>query len=138
MPAGLRHAADRSGKVALEPRWNGYRGRPVSEGRIDVLQILDDLDPHGSCHVLTRLTIANFNRPAALHHVFDILQRHIRACEARVIATIADPEEFRKRTEQFFRKTLDCMRQATEAQMKEYQDAMNQLSQLTSNAGSSR
>ena len=121
--------------VGSEDEVQHFRGE---KGEFIRVPLRDDLDQHGSCHVLTRLTIANFNRPAALHHVFDILQRHIRACEARVIATIADPEEFRKRTEQFFRKTLDCMRQATEAQMKEYQDAMNQLSQLTSNAGSSR
>ena len=56
--------------------------------------------------------------------------------EALNVGESTDPEEFRKRTEQFFRKSLDCMREATEAQMKEYQDAMGKLSELVSKVGS--
>ena len=47
-----------------------------------------------------------------------------------------NPEEYRRRTEQFCRKSLDCMREASEAQMKEYQEAMKKLSDLVSNVGS--
>ena len=42
----------------------------------------------------------------------------------------SNPEEFRKLTEQFFRNSLECMREATEAQFKEYQEAMNKLSEV--------
>ena len=56
--------------------------------------------------------------------------------EALQVGESSDPEEFRKRTEQFFRKTLDCMREASEAQMKEYQEAMAKLSELVTKAGS--
>ncbi|QDV41440.1 hypothetical protein Enr13x_12790 [Stieleria neptunia] len=56
--------------------------------------------------------------------------------EALQVGESSDPEEFRKRTEQFFRKTLDCMREASEAQMKEYQEAMGKLSELVTQAGS--
>lgn len=57
--------------------------------------------------------------------------------EALQIGESTDPEEFRKRTEQFFRKSLDCMREATEAQMKEYQEAMAKLSELVTSVGTS-
>ncbi|MDV6030590.1 MAG: hypothetical protein F9B45_10900 [Phycisphaera sp. RhM] len=56
--------------------------------------------------------------------------------EALQVGESSDPEEFRKRTEQFFRKTLDCMREASEAQMKEYQEAMGKLSELVTKVGS--
>ena len=56
--------------------------------------------------------------------------------EALQVGESTDPEEFRKRTEQFFRKSLDCMREATEAQMKEYQEAMSKLSELVTKAAS--
>lgn len=56
--------------------------------------------------------------------------------EAMSVGESSNPEEFRQRTEQFFRKSLDCMREATEAQMKEYQEAMAKLSELVSKVGS--
>jgi len=56
--------------------------------------------------------------------------------EALRVSESSNPEEFRKRTEQLCRKTLDCLREASEAQMKEFQDAMNKWSALITNAGS--
>ncbi|REJ88491.1 MAG: hypothetical protein DWQ34_21960 [Planctomycetota bacterium] len=56
--------------------------------------------------------------------------------EALRVTESTNPEEFRKRTEQLCRKTLDCLREVSEAQMKEFQDAMNQWSELAAKAGS--
>jgi hypothetical protein len=55
--------------------------------------------------------------------------------QALNIGESSNPEEFRQRTEQFLRKSLDCMREASEAQMKEYQEAMNALGELVTKAG---
>lgn len=56
--------------------------------------------------------------------------------EALRVGESSSPEEYRKRTEQFCRKALDCMREASEAQMKEYQEAMSKLSELVGKVGS--
>jgi hypothetical protein len=50
--------------------------------------------------------------------------------EAMRVGEASNPEEFRQRTEQFFRKSLDCMREASETQLKEYQEAMNKLNEV--------
>ena len=56
--------------------------------------------------------------------------------EALRVGESSNPEEYRRRTDQFCRKALECMREASEAQMKEYQDAMNKLSELVMKVGS--
>ena len=56
--------------------------------------------------------------------------------EALRVGESSTPEEYRKRTDQFCRKALDYMREASEAQMKEYQEAMNKLSELVTKVGS--
>lgn len=56
--------------------------------------------------------------------------------EALRVSESTNPEEFRKRTEQLCRKTLDCMREVSETQMKEFQDAMHKWSELVTKAGS--
>jgi hypothetical protein len=58
------------------------------------------------------------------------LDEALRLCES------SNPEEYRRRTEQFCRKSIECMREASEAQVKEYQDAMNKLSELVAKVGS--
>jgi len=58
------------------------------------------------------------------------LEDALRATES------SNPEEYRKRIEQFCRKSLDCMREASEAQMSEYQEAMQKLSELVGKTGS--
>ena len=50
--------------------------------------------------------------------------------EAMRVGEASNPEEFRQRTEQFFRKSLECMRDASEAQLKEYQEAMGKLNEV--------
>ena len=56
--------------------------------------------------------------------------------EALRVGESSNPEEFRQRTEQLCRKTLDCMREVSEAQMKEFQDAMSKWSELVTKTGS--
>ena len=56
--------------------------------------------------------------------------------EALRVGEASTPDEYRRRTEQFCRKALECMREASEAQMKEYHEAMNKLSELVSKVGS--
>ena len=45
------------------------------------------------------------------------------------------PEEVRRRSEQFCRKTLDCMREMTEVQVREFQDAITKFTDLMAKAG---
>lgn len=56
--------------------------------------------------------------------------------EALRVGESSSPEEYRRRIEQFCRKALECMREASEAQMKEYHEAMNKLSELVGKVGS--
>jgi hypothetical protein len=45
------------------------------------------------------------------------------------------PEELRRRTEQFCRKTLDCMREVTESQIREFQEAVTKWTDLVAKTG---
>lgn len=55
--------------------------------------------------------------------------------DALRVTEASNPEEFRARTEQLFRKTFECVRDITEAQMNEFQEAVNKLGELTSKVG---
>lgn len=50
--------------------------------------------------------------------------------EALRLGDASNPEEFRQRTEQLCRKTLDCMREVSKVQMEEFQAAVNKWSEL--------
>lgn len=50
--------------------------------------------------------------------------------EALRVAESKNPEEYRKRVEQLCRKTLDCVREIAEVQMKEFQEAMSKWSEI--------
>lgn len=41
-----------------------------------------------------------------------------------------DPEQFRKRAEHFCRKSLDCLRETSEVQIREFQEALNKWTEL--------
>jgi hypothetical protein len=56
--------------------------------------------------------------------------------EALRLAESSNPEEFRKRTEQLCRKTLDCMREVSQVQMQEFQEAVSKWSELATKVGS--
>lgn len=45
------------------------------------------------------------------------------------------PEEIRRRSEQFCRKTLDCMKEMTEVQVREFKDAITKWTDLLAKAG---
>jgi hypothetical protein len=47
-----------------------------------------------------------------------------------------NPEEYRKRTEQLCRKTVECVREMTEAQVRELQDLVSKWSEMVTKAGS--
>jgi len=47
-----------------------------------------------------------------------------------------NPEEYRRRAEQLCRKTIDCMREMSETQIKEYQDSLTQWSELMTKSAS--
>jgi hypothetical protein len=71
----------------------------------------------------------------------DTLDRQYQAAlesleEALRVTESSNPDEFRKRSEQLVRKTLDCMREISETQMKEFQDAVSKWSELASKSGS--
>ena len=55
--------------------------------------------------------------------------------EALRVSEASNPEEFRKRTEQLCRKSLDCVREISEAQMKEFQEAVSKWSELATKVG---
>ncbi len=56
--------------------------------------------------------------------------------EALRVGEASNPEEFRQRTEQLCRKTLDCMREVSQTQMQEFQEAVSKWSELATKAGS--
>jgi hypothetical protein len=46
-----------------------------------------------------------------------------------------NPEEFRRRTEQLCRKTLDCIREVSETQLREFQEALAKWTELATKGG---
>jgi hypothetical protein len=52
------------------------------------------------------------------------------------VSESTNPEEARRRSEQLCRKTIDCMREMSEAQIREFQDAMTKVTELIAKAGS--
>jgi hypothetical protein len=51
------------------------------------------------------------------------------------VAESTNPEEFRRRTEQLCRKTLDCMREVSETQLRAFQNAISKWTELATKAG---
>jgi hypothetical protein len=47
----------------------------------------------------------------------------------------SNPEEFRRRSEQFCRKAVDCMRDVSESQVREFQDSAAKWTKLVTKAG---
>lgn len=70
----------------------------------------------------------------------DVLDKQYQATlesldEALRLGEASNPEEFRKRTEQLCRKTLDCMREVSETQFKEFQEAVSKWTELATKSG---
>jgi hypothetical protein len=75
------------------------------------------------------------------HKHRDVVNRQYQSAlesleEALRLSEASNPEEFRRRSEQLCRKTLECMRETSEAQIKECQEAMLKWSELVTKAGS--
>jgi hypothetical protein len=51
------------------------------------------------------------------------------------VSEASTPEEFRRRSEQFCRKAVDCLKEITESQVKEFQDSAAKWTQLVTKAG---
>lgn len=51
------------------------------------------------------------------------------------VAQSKDPEEFRKRAEELCRKSIDCVKEISETQMREFQAAMTKWVELIAKAG---
>lgn len=80
--------------------------------------------------------------------VSDMARRHREAIDRQYQAAVesldsalrvaesSNPEEFRRRSEQLCRKTIDCMREVSEAQIKEFQDVLTKWSDLVVKTGS--
>lgn len=52
------------------------------------------------------------------------------------VSESTNPEEYRRRSEQLCRKTLDCMKEMSETQMREFQEALSKWTDLVTKAGS--
>jgi gas vesicle protein len=55
--------------------------------------------------------------------------------EAMKVAQSKDPEEFRKSSQELFKKTMDCLRDISEAQIGEYQELVTKWGELATTAG---
>ncbi|MCO6458927.1 MAG: hypothetical protein J5I93_26775 [Pirellulaceae bacterium] len=81
------------------------------------------------------------------HTVSDLAHRHKDAVDRQYQAALesldaalrvsesSNPEEFRRRSEQLCRKSIDCMRELSEAQIKEFQDAVSKLTEVVTKVG---
>jgi hypothetical protein len=70
----------------------------------------------------------------------DVFDRQYKAAvesldAALSISDASTPEEVRRRSEQLCRKTLDCAREVTELQVREFRDAISKWMELFSKAG---
>ena len=70
----------------------------------------------------------------------DTLDRQYQAAlesleEALRVTESSNPDEFRKRSEQLVRKTFDCVREISETQMKEFQEAITKWSEMATKTG---
>jgi hypothetical protein len=55
--------------------------------------------------------------------------------EAMNVAQSKSPEDFRQRSEELFKKTMDCLREISEAQIGEYQELVTKWGELATTAG---
>jgi hypothetical protein len=74
------------------------------------------------------------------HHHQEVVDRQYKAAVESLDAALAvneadSPEEYRRRTEQFARKALDCMREMSESQVKEMQETVTKMTDLVAKVG---
>lgn len=90
--------------------------------------------------------IRSFQRQWA-NAVSDLARKHREVIEKQYQAAIesldaalevpssTNPEELRRRTEQLFRKMLDCMREISESQIREFQGAVAKWTEMATKVG---
>jgi hypothetical protein len=69
----------------------------------------------------------------------DVIERQYKAATESLDAALnvtdaSNPEEFRRRTEQFCRKTLECAREISETQIREFQEMVTKMTDLMTKA----
>lgn len=81
------------------------------------------------------------------HTFSDLVRKHRETLDRQYQAAIesmdaalrvpesTNPEEFRRRSEQLCRKTLECMKEMSESQMRELQETLNKWTELVTKAG---
>jgi hypothetical protein len=70
----------------------------------------------------------------------DVMDRQYQAATESLEAALdlvgaANPEEYRQRSERLCRKTLDCLREVSETQLREFQEAATKWTELFTKAG---
>lgn len=127
----IRKAAEANLKLQQEAfiHWsNMWPGAPASQpGWVDKIQKF-----HSKwCDTVSEL--------AAKHR--EVLDQQYQATlesldAALKVSEASNPEEFRRRSEQFCRKAVDCMKEVSETQVKEFQETASKWTQLLTQAGS--
>ena len=69
----------------------------------------------------------------------DVIERQYKAATDSLDAALnvteaSNPEEFRRRTEQLCRKTLECVREISETQIREFQEMATKMTDLMTKA----
>ena len=125
----IRKAAEANLKLQQEAfiQWsNMWPGAPSSQPSwVDKIQKF-----HGKwCETVSDL--------AAKHR--EVLDQQYQATlesldAALKVSEASNPEEFRRRSEQFCRKAVDCMKEVSETQVKEFQESATKWTQLLTQA----
>ena len=126
----VRKAAEANLKLQQEAfiQWsNMWPGAPSSQpGWVDKIQKF-----HSKwCETVSEL--------AAKHR--EVLDQQYQATlesldAALKVSEASNPEEFRRRSEQFCRKAVDCMKEVSETQVKEFQENASKWTELLTQAG---
>lgn len=121
----VRKAAEANLKLQQEAlqQWSSmWPGMPTSQpGWVDTVQKFQKQ----WCDTVSSL--------AAKHR--EVLDKQYQAAVESLDAALkvtesTNPEEFRRRSEQFCRKTVDCLKEITETQVREFQDSAAQWTKL--------
>lgn len=126
----IRKAAETSLKMQQEvySQWAGmWPGVPTQQSAW-----LNQMQGFRKQWVDTISTLARTHR--------DVVERQYQAAlesldAALSVSDATSPEEFRRRSEQLCRKSLDCMKEMTESQIREFQQAITKWTDLFAKAG---
>ena len=140
--------ATESGSKVLEGVFQGVRKAAESNLKMqqEVFQHWAHLFPIPSAQSVWIDKIREFQKQAA-NTVSELAHKHREVIDKQYESAIesldaalrvvesTNPEEYRRRAEQFCRKTLDCMRDISETQLHEFQEAVTKWTELATKAG---